>query len=108
MAGETSVSVQGMVAAQGHFQNALDQTNTAYSNMTEQQSTLMANWSGEAASAFGQALTQYLEDLGTVRTQLASITETLSTNTGVYSNTNEGSTQMATAFRTGLPGLNGI
>ncbi len=108
MAGDTSVSVEGMVAAQGHFQTALDQCNTAYSSMSEQQSTLAGNWTGEAASAFGQALTNYLDDLQTVRTQLSTITEALSANTGVYSNTNEGSTQLAQSFATGLPGLNGI
>jgi WXG100 family type VII secretion target len=104
----TSVDVSGMVTAQGHFQNALDQCNTAYSNMSEQQSTLMANWSGEAASSFGQALTQYLDDLQTVRTQLSTMLETLSTNTGVYANTHEGSQQLAQVFATGLPGLTGI
>ena len=108
MAGDTSVDVQGMALAQGNFQNALDQVNTAYSNMSEQQSMLMANWTGEAASSFGQALTQYLDDLQVVRTQLSTMTETLSANTGVYTNTNEGSTQLANSFATGLPGLNGI
>ena len=106
--GQTSVDVGGMTAAQGSFQNALDACNTAYSDMTEQQSTLAANWTGEAASSFGQALSQYLEDLGTVRTQLSGILETLSSNTGVYANTNGQSADMANAFKTGLPGLTGI
>lgn len=107
-ANPTSVDVQGMVAAQNSFQNALDQCNTAYSNMSEQQSTLASNWTGEAASSFGQALNQYLEDLNTVRSQLSTMLETLSSNTGVYTNTNEGSSQMASAFANGLPGLTGI
>ena len=47
-------------------------------------------------------------DLQIVRTQLSTMTETLSANTGVYTNTNEGSTQLANSFATGLPGLNGI
>ena len=106
--GTTSVDVQGMTTAQNSFQNALDACNTAYSNMTEQQSTLGANWSGEAASAFGQALNQFLEDLGTVRTQLSSMLETLSANTGVYANTDGQSSDMAAAFAGGLPGLSGI
>src|ERR1700736_4647051 len=77
MAGDTSVDVQGMVLAQGNFQNALDQVNTAYSNMSEQQSMLMSNWTGEAASSFGQALPQYLDALQIVRTHLSTMTETL-------------------------------
>jgi WXG100 family type VII secretion target len=106
--GTTAVDIQGMIGAQGSFQSALDHVNTAYSDMTEQQSVLAANWSGEAASNFGAALTQYLEDLGTVKTQLTGILEKLSSNTGVYANTNEGSTQLANVFKTGLPGLTGI
>ena len=108
MAGDTSVSLEGMKAAQGNFQNALEQCNTAYTSITEQQSVLAGNWTGEAASAFGQALTNYLDDLQIVRTQLSNITEQLSQNTGVYANTNEGSTQLANQFSTGLPGLSGI
>ena len=104
----TSVDVQGMTAAQANFQNALDQVNTAYSNMTEQQSTLAGNWTGETASTFGQALEQWLQDFATVRTQLTRILETLSQNTGVYSNTNEQSTQMASSFRSGLSGVQGL
>lgn len=108
MAGDTSVDVQGMITAQGHFQTALDQCNTAFNDMSEEQSTLAANWTGEAASAFGNALNTWLEDLNTVRSQLALITEKLSTHTGIYSNTSEGSTQMANAFLQGLPGLAGL
>jgi WXG100 family type VII secretion target len=106
--GTTSVDIAGMTSAQGNFQNALDACNTAYTNMTEQQSTLAASWTGEAASSFGQALSQYLDDLSTVRTQLSTMLETLSANTGVYSNTDEQSSSMASAFSSGLPGLSGI
>jgi WXG100 family type VII secretion target len=97
-----------MISAQGNFQNALDSVNTAQTNMTEQQSTLLANWTGETASAFGQALEQWLTDCGTVKTQLTTILEALSQNTGVYANTNEGSTQMATAFKNGMSGVPGL
>jgi uncharacterized protein YukE len=97
-----------MKAAQGHFQNALEQVNTAYTNMSEQQGTLAANWTGEASSSFGRALTTWLDDLGIVRSQLILILEKLAANTGVYTNTNEGSSQMANAFLQGLPGLAGL
>lgn len=109
MAGQTtSVDVQGMTAAQATFQNALDQVNTAYSSMTEQQATLAANWYGETASAFGGALDQWLQDFSTVRAQLTKILETLSANTGVYANTNDGSQQMAASFSSGLSGVSGL
>jgi WXG100 family type VII secretion target len=97
-----------MIAAQGNFQNALDQVNTAYNDMTEQQSTLAANWTGETASTFGVALAQWLDDFNVVRKELTKILETLSHNTGVYANTNEGSQQMATSFAHGLSGVAGL
>jgi WXG100 family type VII secretion target len=104
----TSVDIQGMRGAQQNFQQALDNVNTAYSNMTEQQSNLAANWTGETASTFGQALNQWLEDFSTVRTQLIRILEALSQNTGVYANTNEQSQQMAGSFQSGLSGVQGL
>lgn len=108
MAQPTSVDVQGMTAAQGNFQNALDEVNTAYQNMTEQQQTLAANWTGETASSFGQALEQWLEDLNTVKQALTNLLEALSKNTGVYSNTNDQSTQVASQFKSGLAGVSGL
>jgi WXG100 family type VII secretion target len=104
----TSVDIQGMRGAQQNFQQALDNVNTAYTNMTEQQSTLAANWTGETASTFGQALNQWLEDFSTVRTQLTRILEALSQNTGVYANTNEQSQQMAGSFQSGMSGVQGL
>lgn len=104
----TSVDVSGMVLAQQDFQNALDQVNTALTDMTEEQSTLAANWTGEAASSFGQALSTWLEDLQVVQQQLAGMCEKLSSHTGVYTNTHEQSTQMASAFKQGLSGLQGL
>ena len=104
----TSVDVQGMTLAQQDFQNALDQVNTAFTDMSEEQTTLVANWTGEAASAFGQALTTYLEDLQGVRSQLSLMCEKLSSHTGIYTNTHEQSSQMANAFKQGLPGLQGL
>jgi WXG100 family type VII secretion target len=108
MAGNTSVNVEGMIAAQGNFQTALDSVNTAYGNMEEQQGNLQANWTGETASAFGQALGQWLTDCNTVKTQLSTILDVLSQNTGVYANTNEGSTQMAQSFANGMSGVPGL
>ena len=103
----TSVDIAGMTAAQQNFQSAVDEVNTAYQSMESQQSSLAAIWTGETSTAFGQALTQWLEDFGVVRTQLQNMLETLSSNTGVYANTNEQATNsaMAAAKSMGLPGF---
>lgn len=105
----TSVDVQGMQAAQEDFQQALDQMNSVYSAMTEEQDTLSANWSGMAASAFGQALGAWLDDLYQIRQELVVMTESLSTHTGIYSDANETSQQVAAAFQQhGLDGLESL
>ncbi|WP_194915233.1 WXG100 family type VII secretion target [Catenulispora rubra] len=105
----TSVTVDGMQLAQQDFQDALAQVNGAYQAMSEQQATLAANWSGEAASSFGTALATYLDDLQVVQSQLALILEKLSTQTGVYANTHQQSLETAQtlvrAVGSPLPGL---
>jgi WXG100 family type VII secretion target len=111
MTSPTSVDIHAMVAAQGDFQTALDQVNTAYADMDEQRGMLAAHWSGEASSIFGGALQNWLDDFNVVRGQLSGLLETLSANTGVYARTHEGSQQVANSFAHGLgnmPGLPGL
>ncbi len=104
----TSVDIKGMVQAQQDFQQALDQINTIYSSMDEERDTLAANWAGEAASAFGQALGNWIDDLYAIQQELIIMTETLSIHTGIYADATETSTQAANAFQQGLPGLEGL
>jgi WXG100 family type VII secretion target len=106
----TSVDIQGMQAAQEDFQLALDQMNSVYSAMTEEQDNLSASWSGMAASAFGQALGAWLDDLYQIRQELVVMTESLSTHTGIYSDANEASQEVVAAFQQGqgLSALDGL
>lgn len=105
----TSVDVQGMQLAQEDFQQALDEMNSIYSAMSEEQDNLSANWSGMAATAFGQALGAWVDDLYQIRQELVVITETLATHTGIYSDANETSQQVAAAFQQhGLDGLEAL
>jgi WXG100 family type VII secretion target len=108
MAANISTDTPAMVRAQGYTQNTLDEINAVYTGMDEERSSLAANWTGEAASAFGQALQSWLDDLQVVQNQLSTILENLSTNTGIYANTAESSQQVATAFGQGLSGLSGL
>jgi WXG100 family type VII secretion target len=104
----TSVDIQGMQLAQEDFQAALDQMNSVYSAMTEEQDNLSASWSGMAASSFGQALGAWLDDLYQIRQELVVMTESLSTHTGIYSDANETSQEVVAAFQQGLGGLEGL
>jgi WXG100 family type VII secretion target len=106
--GLTSVDLPGMTAAQPTFEQALGMLNTAYSDMSEQQANLAAHWQGETSSAFGAALSAWLDDMHTVRQQLARIVETLAKHTGLYANTQESSQQVATAFQNGMSGITGL
>ena len=105
MAGNTSVDIAGMQAAQASFQNAVGQCATALNQISDQQSQLAAIWTGDAATAFGQALTGFVADLTTVYTNLKMMNESLESNTGVYNNTSETTTSAATGFKSGLPGF---
>ena len=64
--GFASVDVLGMSQAQNVMQEIYGQLNSAMQSMTEQQSTLAANWSGEASTSFGQALSNFIEDFNKI------------------------------------------
>ncbi|MFC1408811.1 WXG100 family type VII secretion target [Streptacidiphilus sp. N1-12] len=108
----TSVELQGMTAAQGTFQNALDETTSSYSQMDGQIEGLQASWSGDAANVYTQAMQQWLEDFNTVNGALRTMLEKLSSNTNVYANTHEDTQQVAqqvaqniSSGAVGLPGF---
>jgi uncharacterized protein YukE len=94
----TSVDLGALQKAQGIFQTALSEVNTVYNDMEYQQTTLSANWAGETASAFGLALSNYLNDLWAIRNELILIANTLSEQTGIYVNTQEDANQVEQAF----------
>jgi WXG100 family type VII secretion target len=108
MAATTSVDIQGMTQAQGNFQNALSQVKAAYNSMESQSETLTSNWGGDAASAFLAALTQWLQDLNTVQTQLSNMLETLISNTGVYSSTSDTTNSAAASFGSSVGNVAGL
>jgi ESAT-6 family protein len=96
-----------MQAAQASFQTAIETSTAALNNMTEQQSTLAANWTGETASAFGQALEAWLNDFQTVNTSLQSFLTTMSQNTGVYLTTQDANQQAASSILSDTSALAG-
>ncbi len=91
----TSVELQGMTAAQGSFQSALDEATSSYAQMDGQIEGLQANWTGDAARVYTQAMGQWLEDFNTVNQALRTMLEKLSANTNVYANTHENTQQTA-------------
>ncbi|MEV7325856.1 WXG100 family type VII secretion target [Streptomyces sp. NPDC093970] len=109
MAGpSTSVSLEGMKAAQGDFQNALDEANSSYSSMAGQIDALRASWTGDASSTFQSAMDTWLQDFATVRSQLSLMFEKLQANTGGYADTHQTTTDAAAQVRQGMAGLPGF
>ncbi len=98
----TSVDIQGMIEIQPAFQNAVDEVNTTYTNMSEQINTLAANWTGDTANAFIAAAEQWLTDLEVVDQNLQLILEGLAHHTHIYANIHGQSQQVAQAFANGL------
>jgi WXG100 family type VII secretion target len=96
-----------MQAAQASFQTAIETCTTLYNNMMEQQSTLAANWTGETASAFGQALEAWLNDFQTVNTALQGFLTTMNQNTGVYLTTQDANQQAASTILSDTSALAG-
>jgi WXG100 family type VII secretion target len=113
MVQQTSVDKDGMVAAQGTFQTALDETSGAFASMDGQIEALRASWTGEAAVIYGNAMNRWLEDFNVVNQALQAMLEKLSVNTGVYAQVHENTQQQANALGqqisagnfSGLPGF---
>ncbi|MCW2904626.1 MAG: hypothetical protein JWO67_6891 [Streptosporangiaceae bacterium] len=105
----TSVSLEGMKLAQGNFESAVQEANSQYSMMQGQIETLLASWTGEAATVFGGAMNTWLQDFAVVRDQLQLMLEKLQQNTGVYTTTHDSTVQAAGAVRNSMPaGLPGF
>jgi WXG100 family type VII secretion target len=90
-----STDVQGMVQAQNQMQSIYGQLNGAVKDLEEQQSNLAANWSGEAQSTFGKALSAFIDDFNKINSALISMMNVLGQNTNIYVNTNDTSNQLA-------------
>jgi WXG100 family type VII secretion target len=106
-----STDVAGMTRAQGAMQEIYGDLNGAMQMLEEQQSSLAASWTGDAASTFSNALANFINDFRTINSALTGMMNAMSQNTGVYVNTNDTSTSMAQSFSnttTGMPPLPGL
>jgi WXG100 family type VII secretion target len=101
--GFASVDVQGMAQAQEQMQTIHGELNSAVQDLEEQQSTLAANWSGEAQSIFGQALQAFVDDFNQIINSLFIMMEVLSQNTQIYVNANDTSKAAAMQLLAGTP-----
>ncbi|MFJ8158971.1 WXG100 family type VII secretion target [Streptomyces sp. NPDC094468] len=108
----TSVALQGMTAAQGSFQTALDDASSSYAQMDSQIEGLRSNWSGDAANVYQNAMQEWLSDFNKVNQALRTMLEKLGQNTSVYANTHQDTQQQAlqvaqqmSSGSVGLPGF---
>ncbi|MER5525670.1 WXG100 family type VII secretion target [Streptomyces sp. NPDC002677] len=103
----TQVDIQGMITARGAFQDALEHTTGAYSQMDGQISGLLGSWQGDASNIFHQAMQEWLADFGKVNTALQKMLDQLVANTSLYDNVHNTTTDSATSVRNavgnGLP-----
>ncbi|MGY1495162.1 WXG100 family type VII secretion target [Streptomyces sp. QTS52] len=111
MAGETAVSVEGMIRASNTFEGARDTAIRSYTAMYDQVSTLTANWSGDASSVYGNALQSWLSNFRTVITALENMQHSLDTNAAMYAQTHEITQEEAASLAAELaepPALSGL
>ncbi|WP_327425558.1 WXG100 family type VII secretion target (plasmid) [Streptomyces sp. NBC_01527] len=103
----TSVDVSGMKSAQGSFQDALDEVNKSYTQMSSQISDLQASWTGDASASFLGAMETWLQDFSTVRSQLNLMFEKLQSGTGSYDGLHGETVNIASGVGKGM-GLQGF
>ena len=103
--GYVSTDVLGMAAAQQAMQSIFTDLLTARGKMEDQQQQLAQVWTGEASSAFGIALNNFLNDFQTINNALDGMMNALSANTNIYVNTSDTSTQMSQAFTAQTGGM---
>ncbi|MFH9090395.1 WXG100 family type VII secretion target [Streptomyces sp. NPDC017673] len=97
MALKTNVDIEGMVAAQGAFQTAVDETGRTRTQMETQITSLIASWSGDAATTYLGAMTEWLSEYQRVCEALQRMLETLQNNTHLYGNVHSGTQSQASA-----------
>ena len=109
MADTKAVDIAGMKAAQPHFETALSETSNAFSNMSDQASTLQGSWTGDASQGFVAALHAWLDNCSLIQRELRVVTEKLAENTGGYVQTHTSTTDSANSIQqviaAGLPGF---
>ncbi|CAM5608286.1 WXG100 family type VII secretion target [Streptomyces griseorubiginosus] len=107
--GLTSIDIDGMRATMPAFESALAETGNEYASLEAQFETLGANWTGEAAQGFLEAMRQWLENFQAVRSKLQIIYETFEADTGnyqaVHGNTVDEASALKNAIAGGLPGF---
>jgi WXG100 family type VII secretion target len=103
--GYVATDVLGMAAAQQAMQSIYGDLNAAMQRMGDQQTQLAQVWTGEASSAFGVALNNFLADFQTINNALDGMMNALSANTHIYVNTSDTSTQMSQAFTSQTGGM---
>ena len=108
MALSTSTDIAGMQAGQATIDNAVGTFQGIYSSMTDQMSTLAANWMGETSTTFGQSFSRFLEDVMTCINSLQNVSSTIGVNSGVYNTTNNTSQDTATALGNQVPTALGL
>ncbi|MCX4428688.1 WXG100 family type VII secretion target [Streptomyces mirabilis] len=105
----TTVDVAGMRAALPHFEQALAETASAFTNMQSQATTLESSWKGDAGSTFISALNTWLEHCDLVKKELQTVTEKLEATTGSYDRVHTSTADSARALQqavgAGLPGF---
>jgi WXG100 family type VII secretion target len=97
-----------MQRALPHFQTALEETRTCYTNMTSQKEALQGSWSGQAAIGFDNALESWLMNCNQVASALQGMLDKLQGNASVYSNTHQDTVQAASNLRSEMGGLPGL
>jgi uncharacterized protein YukE len=103
--GYVSTDTFGMATAERVMEEIYGDLKLQIGVLGNQQQNLLQNWSGEAASTFGIAVSNFIEDFEKINQALSGMLSVMGVNRNVYENTNESSSQMAQQFAKNVGGM---
>lgn len=110
MADMTQVDLAGLRSAINVFSNGVANFDTQYKAMSQTQANIASQWTGEASTAFGQAVQNWLTDFYKVIQVLNGMENALTQNTNLLDQTNQATIQRAqqAAAAVSMPRLPGF
>ncbi|MET0135511.1 MAG: WXG100 family type VII secretion target [Kibdelosporangium sp.] len=105
MAPRTSADTEGMATAVGHLTQTASDARSTLGNVSDETATLLAAWTGPAATKFSQAMTDWNGEFSTIVRRLNEMVVVMGSNAKSYVSTDEEATHKAGNWAAGLTGL---
>ena len=95
----------GMQAAANEFGNRATEFNGYLRTVNTDMATLQASWTGQASTAFDQAMDNWESSFQSIINQLLHIMDVMGANTSSYRSAEDDASNIAQSFSSALPGV---